>query len=197
MYTGSPKICIDHRVDHARVAGEPGEGMAVHVRGEIGAHRIAALLAHVLRPVLGVETRDLVEQDPISSGVNRLGKKRYRRGRTPRSAEMRAPWRPPFLAAPSCRARNLDDEAAGAEPDGQGISRVDDGGRPVLFHRCRAVDPMARAQPGALEHAVLNGFLGEHRVNLPRLEGRGAARGGLEGGQARVLEAGTSRRGEG
>ncbi len=39
-----------------------------------------------------------------------------------------------------------------------------------------------------LEHAVLHGFLGEHRVDLPRLEGRGAARGGRQRGQARVLE---------
>ena len=58
--------------------------------------------------------------------------------------------------------------------DGQRISRVDDGGRPILFHRGRAVDPMARAQPFPLEHAVLHGFLGEHRVDLPRLEGRSA-----------------------
>ena len=40
------------RLDHARVARELGEGIAVHVRGEVCAHHVAGLLAHVLRAAL-------------------------------------------------------------------------------------------------------------------------------------------------
>src|SRR5213078_1680915 len=43
---------------------ELGERVAVQVRGEIGAHHVPALLAHVLRAPLGVERRHLVGQDP-------------------------------------------------------------------------------------------------------------------------------------
>jgi hypothetical protein len=45
------------------VAREAREWRAVKVRGEIGAHRIASLLAHVFLPVLGVKPRHLVQQD--------------------------------------------------------------------------------------------------------------------------------------
>jgi hypothetical protein len=51
---------LHHRLDHARVAREPRERLAVHVRGEIGAHRIAALLAHVLGTPHRIEARHLV-----------------------------------------------------------------------------------------------------------------------------------------
>ncbi len=49
-------------LDHARMARELRERVAVQVRGEVRAHGVAALLAHVLRPALGVQARDLVEQ---------------------------------------------------------------------------------------------------------------------------------------
>ena len=39
-----------HRLDHARMARQPGERLAVQVRREVGAHRVAALLAHVVEP---------------------------------------------------------------------------------------------------------------------------------------------------
>jgi hypothetical protein len=52
-----------HRgLDHARVARQAREGRAVHVRGEIGAHRVAAFFAHVLRAVLGIQRRHLVKK---------------------------------------------------------------------------------------------------------------------------------------
>src|SRR5262249_46662461 len=55
---------LHYWLDHARMAGESGERRAVHMRGEVGAHRVAALLADILRAVLGVESRYLVDQDP-------------------------------------------------------------------------------------------------------------------------------------
>jgi len=45
------------------VARELGEGIAVHVRGEIGAHHVAGLLAHVLRPALRIEPGHFVEKN--------------------------------------------------------------------------------------------------------------------------------------
>ena len=54
---------LHDRLDHAWMARQPGEWLTVHVRGEVGAHRVAALLAHVLRPMLRVELGHLVNQD--------------------------------------------------------------------------------------------------------------------------------------
>src|SRR5207237_440576 len=51
------------RLDHAGMARELGERVAVQVRGEIGAHHVARLLAHVLGAPLRVERRHLVVQD--------------------------------------------------------------------------------------------------------------------------------------
>src|SRR5450631_3247300 len=53
-----------HRVDHARMAREPREGLAVEVRREVGAHGVAALLADVLRAMLRIEARHLVGEVP-------------------------------------------------------------------------------------------------------------------------------------
>src|SRR5438874_4922673 len=59
-----------HRLDHAGMAGQAGERLRVHVRGEARAHGVRALLADVLRPVLaedgghlGDEARDLVGRE--------------------------------------------------------------------------------------------------------------------------------------
>ena len=54
---------LHDRLDHAWMAREPGERLAVHMSREVGTHRLTALLAHVFRPVLGIETRHLVNQD--------------------------------------------------------------------------------------------------------------------------------------
>src|SRR6266513_347167 len=51
------------RLDHAGMARELGERVAVQVRGEIGAHHVSRLLAHVLGAPLRVERRHLVVQD--------------------------------------------------------------------------------------------------------------------------------------
>src|SRR5262249_55067430 len=51
-----------HRLDHSRVAREPGDRSAVHVRRGIRAHGIAAFLAHVPRPLLCVERRYFVRE---------------------------------------------------------------------------------------------------------------------------------------
>ena len=48
------------RLDHARMAGELGEGIAVQVRREVGAHDVAGLLTHVLGPSLRIKRRHLV-----------------------------------------------------------------------------------------------------------------------------------------
>jgi len=48
--------------DHPRMARQARERLAVQVRREVGADGIAAFLAHVLPPLLGVEPRDLVGQ---------------------------------------------------------------------------------------------------------------------------------------
>jgi hypothetical protein len=50
-------------IDHAGMARQPREGLAVHVRGEIGAHHVAGLLAHVLGPALRVQARHLVGEE--------------------------------------------------------------------------------------------------------------------------------------
>src|SRR5205807_1581788 len=42
---------------------ELGEWLTVQVRGEVGAHRVAAPLTHVLRSVLRIEMGHLVNQD--------------------------------------------------------------------------------------------------------------------------------------
>ena len=44
-----------HRLDHARMARELREGLAVQVRGEVGAHRVLAFLAHVVGLAPAVE----------------------------------------------------------------------------------------------------------------------------------------------
>jgi hypothetical protein len=54
---------LPHRLHHARVPRELGEGIAVHVRGEVGAHDVARLLADVLGPPLRVQGRHLVGED--------------------------------------------------------------------------------------------------------------------------------------
>src|SRR2546425_8579601 len=54
---------LPDRLDHAGVARELGKRVAVQVRGEIGAHHIAGLLAHVLGAALRVERAHLVVQD--------------------------------------------------------------------------------------------------------------------------------------
>ena len=53
---------LDHRLDHAWMPGEAGEGMAVEMGGEVGPDRVAPPLADVLRPALGVEAGHLVEE---------------------------------------------------------------------------------------------------------------------------------------
>jgi hypothetical protein len=45
------------------MAGKSGKRLAIHVCSEVRAYRLTALLAHILRPVLGIEMRHLVEQD--------------------------------------------------------------------------------------------------------------------------------------
>ena len=64
---------LHHRLDHPRVARQPREGRAVHVRGEVRPHRVAALLAHVLRSALGVERRHLVGE-----GLDLFGREQAR-----------------------------------------------------------------------------------------------------------------------
>ena len=44
-----------YRLNHARVAREFGKGFAVEVRGKVGAHRIPALLAHVVSLAPGIK----------------------------------------------------------------------------------------------------------------------------------------------
>ena len=39
---------VFHRFDHARVARQFGKGLAVHVRGKVGAHRVFAFFADVV-----------------------------------------------------------------------------------------------------------------------------------------------------
>src|SRR5215472_62839 len=47
---------------HPRMASETREWSAVQMRGEIRAHRVAAFLAHVLRPMLRVQRRHFVDE---------------------------------------------------------------------------------------------------------------------------------------
>src|SRR2546426_8843293 len=54
---------LDDRLDHPRMAREPRERRAVHVRGEVRPHGVAALLADVLGAVLGIDPWHLVGQD--------------------------------------------------------------------------------------------------------------------------------------
>jgi hypothetical protein len=63
------------RFHHARMASELGEGIAVQVRGEIGAHRLAGLLAHVFRAPLRVQARHLLVQDPDLLAAEEAGEK--------------------------------------------------------------------------------------------------------------------------
>jgi hypothetical protein len=52
-----------HRgLDHPRMARKLRERVAVEMRGEVGAHGVAVLLAHVLGTALRVEHRHLVQQ---------------------------------------------------------------------------------------------------------------------------------------
>ena len=57
-----------HRLHHARMARELGEGIAVQVGGEVGAHHVAGLLAHVLGAPLRIERRHLVGEHLDFSG---------------------------------------------------------------------------------------------------------------------------------
>src|SRR6266480_1671083 len=66
---------LHDRLDHARMARELRERQAVHVRGEVRAHRVTALLANVLRPALGVEPRHLVYEDFDLAPREQAGKK--------------------------------------------------------------------------------------------------------------------------
>ncbi len=50
------------RLDHARMARELGEGSAVEMRCEVGAHHVAGFLAHVLGPALCIQRRHFVGQ---------------------------------------------------------------------------------------------------------------------------------------
>src|SRR5262249_47965261 len=54
---------VPDRLHHAWVARQLGERVAVHVRREVGAHHVAGLLAHGLRPALRVQSWDLVDED--------------------------------------------------------------------------------------------------------------------------------------
>ena len=67
---------LHHRLDHARMARESRERRAVHVRGEIGAHRVAALFAHVLLPVLRRRAAALRRAGPRFRPAEQAGKNR-------------------------------------------------------------------------------------------------------------------------
>src|SRR4051812_35682395 len=45
------------------MASKPGERLAVHVRGEVRADRLAVFFAHVFRTPLRIQARHLVQQD--------------------------------------------------------------------------------------------------------------------------------------
>src|ERR1700693_1446416 len=53
---------LHDRQNHAGMAREPGERCAVQVRCEVRAHRVAALLSHVLGASLGVEGRHFIDE---------------------------------------------------------------------------------------------------------------------------------------
>ena len=53
---------LPHRIDHARMAAQSGKGRAVHVRGKVGAHGIAAFFTYVLRTLLAVEQGHLIDE---------------------------------------------------------------------------------------------------------------------------------------
>ena len=67
---------LHDRLDHARMARQRRERIAVQVRGEVGAHHVAGLLAHVLGAALRIERGTSSVSTLISAGVKSDGKKR-------------------------------------------------------------------------------------------------------------------------
>jgi hypothetical protein len=55
---------LHHRLDHARVTRKLRERIAVQVRGEVRAHRVATLLANVFGALLGVKARHFLDKHP-------------------------------------------------------------------------------------------------------------------------------------
>ena len=53
---------LAHRFDHPRVARQAGVLVVVHVGGEVGAHHVARLLAHILGSPLGIDARHFGRQ---------------------------------------------------------------------------------------------------------------------------------------
>src|SRR2546422_346983 len=92
---------LDDRLDHPRMAREPRERRAVHVRGEVRPHGVAALLADVLGAVLGIDPWHLVGQDLDLRGRELAGgrkKPRPRRLPEPGRPHHLTPPPPPFIA---------------------------------------------------------------------------------------------------
>ena len=65
---------LDDRIDHARMAREFGERIAVHVRREVRANNIAGLFPYVLGTPLGIYTRHFLRQHCDLFGLEQAGK---------------------------------------------------------------------------------------------------------------------------